>query len=971
FLAQASAVLDSLASICNTSVDSHAAALDGLALELSIGRTPTDLLQYSCQYVVTGLVSSDASPIVGVYLDVSAPGLTTCTTISSVTGSYQCVLTPDLDSIIAEPATFPLPVTVAAHLTADGPAVATVGGEFAAKAAVGTRGSVIVDVDVDAALLPNIDVFGTAFAKGDPAPPFYMELVGRNASGSTTATVNVKVTPNPVTAEYSVHRVFPAGTVSVKATALIGVIAADRVDATAPSLGNGPNDLPFDIDYDPPVVVLTGTMTGVGGAPLAGTVPVTVTAYHDSQWLGSWTATAEPTGPNGAYSTAPMTLPVATNQITAFAPIAVVQADYPTLTDHPVHTGSQTVTFDVAYSPPTLAISGSMLRTGAPPNALAGARVLQARAYDASDVVVFNQAVPVTVASDGAYSVVQSLPETAVRAEVYAIVGLTPADYASTTVPVPTLLANALTPVGLDVTYNPPVLTVAGALKDQGGNPLGNTFVNVDAFAGATLLQSRQHLVSPGAGGAYTLTVDLPLTTDNVSVTAKVGVVPGDWVSVNASDLHAGTNPTVPLDVTYGPPVARVSGTLTNGAGNPLGATTIQVIAYNDNSPLFSATRTVTPAGGGSYTVDVDLPTSGWTRVVAIARIGSFTSDYVTSSDADFGTGVIAVPLSAVYHPPIASFTGTLTGALGEPVTSTRVITVRAYDAADTILGQTTTAAIPNNMGVYPAALATLPRLATRITASVNPGTTSYDVVTEPYAVVPGTNQLVLDAALNVPRLHLYGELTRDGAPLTSYINMYMAALDNNGNYLSYYQYFNGFQSDTGSYDYFRTMPTGTVRVQGRIALVELGGFASDDILFDYPVSNGLNEFEIPIVQLSRSFHLEGTVTRNGVPLANTTFPTYTWHKLNNTGTYSADARTIWITTDAVGHYVIDAALPMTATGIEMQYRVPSAFLGEGEIIVENTIDGFHAGGNTIDDFDVVATERVLTITGELSSDGV
>ena len=876
FRAQAAALLDGISSVCNAGegVESH--VLDGLALELSIGRTPADLVGYSCTYVVRGLAQSGDSPIPGLDVIVTVAGLTTCITTTGSDGRYQCVLTPDLAAIALDPPPLGIPLTASAEARFHGTATVLTSGsaDFPGRAPVGA-GSVgaFVDLDIDPSLLPNAVVAGNLFRAGSPLiGTVPMTITGLAANGTVLVTLRQNVTPDPSTGAYTFTKVLPLGTQRVNVRAEIGMTWTDHLTVTVGSaeapLVNGPNPVPFTFNYNPPLVTVRGTMTGFGGEPLAGPITIRVMAYAGDQFVTYQQVTVTP-GAGGAYTTTPVVLPVSTTRVHAIAQIGVVTGDWVTSASVAAGPGAVDVPLDVDYRPPSLAISGTLLiADGMSTSPITTATTFTVRAFDGVGSPVYTQTRQVTPNSAGDYSLNEILPRSAVRA----------------------------------------------------------------------------------------------------TVTAHIGVVAADYVTVEQGALVLGHN-ALALNVTYGPPVVVVSGALVDGLGNGLAHLPIAITVYNGTTVALTASSIVTPAvANGAYTVSFALPLQ-WTRVVATAVVGAFVADRFSAELAQFSTGIRSLALSGMYHPPIAKVSGSLIRGDGTKVTTAQLFTFVSRDSGGAELATQLATATPNAEGLYTGLDVTLPRLTTEVDVLVNIGTFSQDLVTTTRAVLPGVNPITFDVALNTPRLRLSGTFTRDGQPFGDDVTLFYQAYGGvDGQTAIGPQLNRTITSATNTYSIDINLPTGATRFRAR---GQLGGFFDDDLHIDQiGLVDGLNLLTADIADVSRTLQLAGTVVRNGQPLINTTLPIYTWHRKAAEGsTYSYEPRTIWITTDASGGYSFDVALPRQAVGIEMQFRAPSAYPDEGDVIVAHTIDGLHDGVNAAATFDVVYNERLLALAGTITDD--
>jgi hypothetical protein len=956
--AEAAQLLARLSSVCDVENAARTYLLEGLVLELRIGRTIEDLTNYTCKYAVSGVATSGTDTVPGLAVTVDVPGLQRCTTTTNALGSYQCILRPDLAEATTDPPPdpFALPATVTARF-GDGSIAATATTTIDTIALAGGRASgAFADLDIDPALLPNVRLSGTMTDAGRPITvPVALDLQARDTTGRVLASVRAVVTP-AAEGTYAVTRVLPYGSTSVEVAARYGRFEQDHVRVSAGGLRTGINEVPLNVAYDPTVVTVAGTMTGVGGVAL-GPQQVAVIAEGPSGPISTDVVTVTP-GPDGSYATPPVVVPLATTRIVAEARVGVISADWVRTALSNPQPGARTIPLDVDYRPPTLAIAGTMTADGAP---IVTPVTLRVRSFDAAGDQLSDVPREVTPGAEGVYSLDVAVPTGAVRAVVIAQVGVIPADYPTAEV---ADLRPGPNPVALDVGFAPPSVTVTGTLVDATSAPLGPTFVVVRSFDGATQLDSVDVNVIPGAGGTYTTgRLLLPLAADRVVATAQIGVVSGDHVSATLDPLGAGSN-ALRLDAVYDPPTLAVSGTLTDGAGGPLPAgQRIEVTSFEGAALLRTDTVSVSPAAGtGAYTTTLTLPTRT-TRVVVAAAIGAYFDDRVSQEAAIDAGALNEVTLNALYDPPIVSISGRL-GTEAAPITNNVQFDVRALDADGQLIVPFTLTARPNSIGIYPALELPLPNRATSVAVTARIGLTNADWVTRTFDVARGQNPITFDASVNATVLNVSGLLSRDGAAVTEPVTVYVRSYDAANNLLTVATRFVTSDPD-GRYDLGSIVaPTGTttVRIQA-----DVSPFSDDDIVAEYTgIAAGANDLTFDIVDTTTWLDLTGQLQRGADPFTDQ-FDLQVIHTVPPGK--SADVRNYTVFPEGDGTYRLFVQLPDAATGAALIYSLPSGTNPEFVTDFQTTLDGFVAGEVNERAHSITWTPRQFVLSGLIERD--
>ena len=254
--------LGRLADLCATG-DGGAGSqtVDALALELAIGRSDTDLGAYSCAYQVLGTASADGTPQPGLPVELDAPGLSPCRTVTGGDGRFMCSLTPDIAELqaLAESSaspTAPFVVTVVGRWeSSDDHPAGTGSATFSERAPLGGTVRAVGDVAVDVSTVPTLVISGTALDEGGLplSEPFGVEVVGYDAAGAATSTRTFDAVASNGDGSYSVQASLPRGTVRARLTALAAP-AAERVPLDVADVRTGLQPVSHDVRLRPPTV---------------------------------------------------------------------------------------------------------------------------------------------------------------------------------------------------------------------------------------------------------------------------------------------------------------------------------------------------------------------------------------------------------------------------------------------------------------------------------------------------------------------------------------------------------------------------------------------------------------------------------------------------------------------------------------------------------------------------------------------
>ncbi|MCU1393459.1 MAG: hypothetical protein JWM34_1887 [Ilumatobacteraceae bacterium] len=961
FRQQAADLLAGLDSVCDvqTSVDSH--LVDGLALELAIGRTPSQLTSYSCSYVVQGTALSGGSGIPGAQVGVSVDGLRPCTAVTDANGLYQCLMTPDLAAITAHPPALPLHVVASVRFPGQSTAVATTTTSFPNLALVGGRPtSVSADFDIDPSLLPNVDISGTMKTAGQPiAGPVQLTIIGYSAAGNQLTSVQQSITPDPDDGSYALTRVLPFGATKVSVSAPIGVVFADQPTVVQTGLVNGPNAVPFSFDYDPAVVTVAGTMKGADGHPLTGSQTVAITAYAAGSVVRTVSAAVIPSSVDGSYAI-DFTAPLGTDRVVAQAQIGIATADYPSAELDSLVPGTQALALDVDYEPPVLTVSGIAQRDSAPITTPISVTITS---FDSQGHQLIATTTATTPASGGHYSLDFTLPLAATSAQVVAQLGVVAADRPLTTVTGLHVGSNAVT---FSFDFHPPSIVLSGTMKNTDGTAItGPVVVTFATFQGSIQGTTVSALVSIAGDGSYSTTRDVPVGTTKVIATADVGVVSADWPQQTLQPVVAGPDPFT-FDVVYGPPTVVVSGTLVDALGHPLPPLNISIKEFDGAQQIASDAASITPAAGtGAFSATFTLPLST-TSVTASAPIGRFVGvDDATAQLSTVVPGVNHLDLSAVYDPPLVALGGTLLDDLGQPITAVTSFRITSKQNG-TVLSSEVLATTPNPSGLY-SLQTTAARFATDVDITAEVGGAQSDWVVVNRTVVPGANTLTFDVALALPRLQISGTLTRDGAPITGTVELLVVSTTDGGQQVGA-DLIHPTLDSNGHYAIEYVAPTGTTSVLVRADLLPstLGQDDPQTTVTGIHVGNNAIAFSANIV--STSLHLTGTILRDGAPVVGNVS---VWEDISVGGQFQSTIFTR-VVTDSSGRYTFDSQVRGATDAVRLRFRVPPGI--DGEQLTYDVVDDITSvvdGTTNNATYDIDAHPRSLALTGTVLTDGV
>jgi von Willebrand factor type D domain len=613
--------LGNIAAVCDTGAGLSDYVINALALELAIGQPLGDLSRYTCQYEVSGTVSAGGADqgVAGVEVTVDATGLAQCVTISGARGDYRCVLRPDLTEVTGPTSLAPLAVTVTARRPGSPTVVVSGSGAFDPLAGLNSFAQrMTVDLAVDPASLPSLVVDGTMIDNNGPVTARVPIRLDVYQSETLIATLYSEVQPD-VGGHYSFTRVLPFGATRAGVVIQVGP-PGDWITQPAEGLDVGPNAFTFDVDLRVPTIAVSGTMTGIGGAPLPYQVPVFVEAFDagGARVLNTHRVVT-PDPADGSYSVT-LNLPRLAVRARLRAQLGIVPSDHPVLDVDPLVKGVQVVDFDVDYQPATLNLSGSITGFGGvPPTFLS----VEIRAVGAGDTSLRHYSRFFTAAQfpTGAYQFDEILPLGTVRVEVKANPGITSMDDRRASLDNPTPGPNPLT---FDIDHRPPRVTVSGTALLNSAPHNEAVILTVRQFDAADTMTQFSIGVNPLAG-TYSKQVTFSHNAVRAEVDAYFFSRSSNKVTVTVGDLVPDGLGTATADLDVVEFAVTVHGTI-RSLGVPVegnGLASMIFVGFDENNEVTAVgNHSLLTEAGGSYSVTRTWPLNT-TSVFAQAQVSS------------------------------------------------------------------------------------------------------------------------------------------------------------------------------------------------------------------------------------------------------------------------------------------------------------------------------------------------------------
>ncbi len=621
FRQQVIAHLGNIAAVCDTGAGLSDYVINSLALELAIGREIGDVSRYTCHYEVRGTLSAGGpgQGVAGVEVSVDAIGLEPCVTVTGAGGEYRCLLSPDLTEVTGPTPLTPLPVEVSARRVGTTNVVASGGDAFDPLAGLNNSAqSMTIDLAVDPASLASLVVDGTIVDNNGPVTARVPMRITAYEGDIVRATLYSEVQP-ALDGSYAFTRVLPFDATRAEVMIQVGP-PGDWITYEADDLVVGPNLFTFDFDQRVPRIAASGTMTGLGGAPLPYQVPVFVTSYDAAGiQIGSTHRLVTPDPGDGSYAFE-LDLPRLAVRARLRAQIGVVNSDHPVLDVDPVVKGLQVVDFDVDYQPATLNLSGSVTGFGGtPPTFLP----IEIRAVGAGDTTLRHYSRHFTAAQfpTGAYSFDELLPIGTVRVEVKANPGVTTMDDRRAALDNPVPGSN---PRVLNVDHRPPRVTVSGTALLNGAPYADGVILAVRQYDAADNMTQFGTGIFPVAG-AYSKEV----TFSHNAVRADIDVYffsrSNDKVTISVNGLMPDGIGTATADLSLVELSSTIHGTI-RSLGVPVegnGAASMVFVGFDENNNATAVgNHFLLTDENGSYSVTRTWPLNT-TSVFAQATVTS------------------------------------------------------------------------------------------------------------------------------------------------------------------------------------------------------------------------------------------------------------------------------------------------------------------------------------------------------------
>ncbi|MBA3513324.1 MAG: carboxypeptidase regulatory-like domain-containing protein, partial [Pyrinomonadaceae bacterium] len=483
---------------------------------------------------------------------------TTATAMTGASGTYLIINLPVSSSgavTVTAPgnqASAPIPAPVVAGSTTALPTITLLPNSTPSGAVSG----VVVNSST------GLPISGAAVTYNDPLTG--VMAMATSAPNGTYAFVGL-----PVSSTGTVSASAPGTTASVPVPAIVTVGGTTVI----PNISLVPTALPSGGASG--VIVNSSTGLPIAGATVTYTDPVTGT-----------TATAT-TAANGSFVF--LSLPVSsTGSITATAPGTSASAPVPA----PILPSLTTVIPTISLVP-TGGVSGTVISgsTGLP---LPGATVTFINPINGTPITA-------TTLPDGSFTL------SGIPVGSSGTITITGPGGGSATVPVPTVIGGATTPLGAPITVTPPIGSGSCSISSRLVNPttgLGISGVSIQlggAQSGTVVTDSNGNFAFTGlnCGGTFTLTPISPSGTGaGLTFNPPVQVIPNltgnqTLPSITGTPLGSGQ-------------VFSIGGTVTDGNGNPVSGTTITLSGTQSGSVQTGSNGSFTIPGlqqGGNFTI--------------------------------------------------------------------------------------------------------------------------------------------------------------------------------------------------------------------------------------------------------------------------------------------------------------------------------------------------------------------------------
>ncbi|MCU1401043.1 MAG: hypothetical protein JWN62_4152 [Acidimicrobiales bacterium] len=432
-------------------------------------------------------------------------------------------------------------------------------------------------------------------------------------------------------------------------------------------LDGAPAAQAVDVILDPasvPTLDVSGTMTGPHG-PLAGPVIVAIEVLKGAQSSDDSAdfleyeyqyVTPDPT--TGAYSfSQPVT--IGATHVVMQAWVGTSTPEFPELTVHDLHIGSNPVTFDIAYRPPVLRVSGVFTGPGGTP--LGGTYTVRVQVQDSHGGFLKEYDHQVTPdPTTGAYSFEDNLPLDAVNATVFTTIG--PNQYRVNPV---NLVIGPNTAV-LDAVYRPPMVIITGTVvKADGSGVAGplDMYVSPSDGSGNGIGGSYDVSIFPAAAdGSFTSTLAMPSGTAKVDVEIRLDHFTANNYTTSLSGITPDSTSTITVHEVYAPATLTVHGTAKQSGALLTSGTVIMVIGAGT---FDAVTKYATIQPDGTFSASTVVPAGTTTSDVNANILGSPDAFQGTATNIVAGQASDLV-LNIDDHPIRVHVSGYMR-ALGQP----------------------------------------------------------------------------------------------------------------------------------------------------------------------------------------------------------------------------------------------------------------------------------------------------------------
>lgn len=540
---------------------------------------------------------------------------------------------------------------------------------------------------LDAELVPvRVRVVGTLSVNGVPVTtPQTIRLAVRTPGGILSYFQESVVTP-AANGSYSASFVAPSNALSAFASVRLGTVQ-QLFDSTEVTVGPGTTELALDAAFGAPVLSVAGSIVGPDGSPANPTASVSVRWYAGTTLLASMPSSTASVGADGRFA-AVLDGPQGADR-------AVITARLSTLGNLPDDTelevtgltpGPRVVDFPIVWNPVVIAVTGRALDavTGLP---LTGGASIETFAFDSAGRILGTRFDSVQLAADGTYAYTLRLDHRVVRAELRGRIG---PDLFSKVV---TGLTPGTNPIVFDLGVSAPTVVVSGRLTT--GAPPTRVAPTVRLLmegraGGGALVFSREQAVTLEPDGSYTLSQQLPMSVNSVTVTAKVGgganLWSSDWPTITAA-VTPGTN-LLPLDSHYDPAVIDVSGVaFVDGVALDRVALEITSFANGDLTRVDRFQTFIAPVVSGRYQQSIVLPLDTTSFSILVRDVADTVYAYEIVDQVSQGERVERI-IDLDVRPAYVTVRGVAT-FFDEPVRQSAVtVSADAYDAAGNLIGR-------------------------------------------------------------------------------------------------------------------------------------------------------------------------------------------------------------------------------------------------------------------------------------------